>query len=403
MNIHNSTPMTVNFGLGTEPLSITPNISPEHFEQERDHVFAHAWLNIGREDQIPRPGDYFVRELEVLRTSVIVVRGKDGEVRAFHNMCKHRGNKLVGAGKDKGSTKGFVCSFHGWTYNTEGELVIVPDEDQFFDFDKCSNGMMPLAADVWEGSIFINAAPRESLTDWLGELHGQFEGYFSKGHHVASYEAKVRANWKVVLDAFVEAYHAPFLHGGNYPDALTGENNPLCHLPLVKLFPRHRMMSIEANPDPTLTRTEETLLKHVDGVFSAMIKPLDNDTLPPGVNPGRIDNWAFDAYTIFPNLYLAPMRVFHFVTYHFWPISHNETLWQTDHYVLPPRDAGERIALEFSKSFARDVQREDLITLENTQLMLESGAMSHMHLSDQEVCVRHGYKVLEDAIAEGVR
>lgn len=401
MNIPFNNSMTVAFGLGTETLSIEPNISPERFEQERDIVYGHSWLNIGREDSVPKPGDYIVRELEVLKTSVIVVRGRDGVVRAFHNMCRHRGNKIVGAGVESGSAKGFACSFHGWTYDTEGELVIVPDEDQFFDFEKCDNGLVPIATETWEGFIFINPAPRETLREWLGELADQFEGYFSGASHVASYEAKVKTNWKVVLDAFVEAYHAPFLHGRNYPDALTGESNPLCHLPLVKLFPRHRMMSIEANANPTLTRTEEILLKHVDGIFSAMIKPLDIDTLPPGVNPGRIPNWAFDAYTIFPNLYLAPMRVFHFVTYHFWPISYNETLWQTDHYVIPPRNAAERIALEFSKSFARDVQREDLITLENTQSMLESGAISHMHLSDQEVCVRHGYKVIEDAISQG--
>jgi hypothetical protein len=99
---------------------------------------------------------------------------------------------------------------------------------------------------------------------------------------------------------------------------------------------------------------------------------------------------------------LAPMRVFQFVTYHFWPIAPNKTLWKTDHYVVAPRNAAERIALEFSKTFARDVQREDLITLENTQTMLESNAMTHMLLSDQEVVVRHGYKVVEDALRNGV-
>lgn len=402
MNKPTEIPMTIQFGLGTEPLSIEPNISPSYFEAEQKIIYPHSWLNVGREDDIPNPGDYVVHDLAILKTSVLVVRGQDKKIRAFHNMCKHRGNKVVGTGVKKGTTKGFHCSFHGWTYDTAGSLVVVPDEDQFFEFDKKLNGLIPVSIETWEGFIFISISPKETLREWLGEIADSFNGYFSGAKHVASYQAEVETNWKVVLDAFVEAYHAPFLHGRNYPDALTGESNPLCHLPLVKLFPRHRMMSIEANPNPTLTKTESILLEHVDGVFSAMIKPLDVDKLPPGVNPLKLNNWAFDAYTIFPNFYLAPMRVFQFVTYHFWPISHNRTLWKTDHYVVPPRNAAERIALEFSKSFARDVQREDLITLEDTQSMLESKAMTNMVLSDQEVVVRHGYKVVEDAIRNGV-
>jgi len=402
MNKPTEIPMTIKFGLSTDPLPIEPNISQAHFDAEQKIIYPHSWLNVGREDDVLKPGDYVVRDLAILKTSVLIVRGRDGAIRAFHNMCKHRGNKVVGTGVEKGSAKGFHCSFHGWTYNTEGALVLVPDEDQFFNFDKTKNGLTPISVETWEGFIFISIAPKESLREWLGELYDSFNGYFSGAKHVASYEAEVNTNWKVVLDAFVEAYHAPFLHGKNYPDALTGETNPLCHLPLVKLFPRHRMMSIEANPNPTLTKTESILLKHVDGVFSAMVKPLDNDKLPPGINPLKLSNWAFDAYTIFPNFYLAPMRVFQFVTYHFWPIAPNKTLWKTDHYVVAPQNAAERIALEFSKTFARDVQREDLITLENTQTMLESNAMTHMLLSDQEVVVRHGYKVVEDALRNGV-
>ncbi|TBR15143.1 MAG: aromatic ring-hydroxylating dioxygenase subunit alpha [Rugosibacter sp.] len=402
MNNPNEIPMTIKFGLDTSPIPLEVNTSQSQFDAESKIIFHHAWLNMGREELVPKRGDYVVRDVAILKTSVLIVRGRDGVVRAFHNMCKHRGNKVVGTGVDHGSAKGFSCSFHGWTYNPEGELVVVPDEDQFFDFDKSTNGLTPIATEIWEGFVFINTAPKESLREWLEEISDSFTGYFDGAKHVASYQAEVKTNWKVVLDAFVEAYHAPFLHGRNYPDALTGETNPLCHLPVVKLFPRHRMMSIEANPNPTLTRTESILLEHVDGIFSAMIKPIDLATQPPGVNPAKLPNWAFDAYTIFPNFYLAPMRVFQFVTYHFWPIAPDRTLWQTDHYVTPPRNAAERIALEFSKSFARDVQREDLITLENTQTMLESGAMTHMFLSDQEILVRHGYKVVEEALRSGV-
>ena len=81
--------------LGTGPVSYEDSISPEHYELERDAIFRTTWLNVGRVEQLPRTGSYFTKELDAARTSVIVVQGTDGEVRAFHNICRHRGNKLV--------------------------------------------------------------------------------------------------------------------------------------------------------------------------------------------------------------------------------------------------------------------------------------------------------------------
>jgi phenylpropionate dioxygenase-like ring-hydroxylating dioxygenase large terminal subunit len=81
--------------LGTGPIPIEPCVSPAYFAQEREKIFTQFWLNVGRLEQIPQPGDYFVKDLPVCHTSVLVVRGRDGRVRAFHNMCLHRGNKVV--------------------------------------------------------------------------------------------------------------------------------------------------------------------------------------------------------------------------------------------------------------------------------------------------------------------
>src|SRR5262249_59028391 len=81
--------------LGTEPMSYEDSISPEFYRLEREAIFKRAWLNVGRVEQLPRNGSYFTKELAVANTSIIVVRGKDGVIRAFHNICRHRGNKLV--------------------------------------------------------------------------------------------------------------------------------------------------------------------------------------------------------------------------------------------------------------------------------------------------------------------
>ena len=156
--------------LGTGPLPIEPYISREYFEKERERIFRKTWLNIGRVEQIPNPGDYFVKDLAICNTSILVVRGKDRAIRAFHNMCSHRGNQLVWDAK--GTCKVFTCKFHGWAYTLDGSLHHITDEQNFFGLKKEELGMTPVAVDTWEGFIFINVdpEPKETLHEYLGEI-----------------------------------------------------------------------------------------------------------------------------------------------------------------------------------------------------------------------------------------
>lgn len=122
--------------LGTGPIPIEPCVSQEYFELERERIYKKTWLNIGRVEQILNPGDYFVKDLPVCGTSVIVTRGKDGAVNALHNMCSHRGNKVVW--DHAGTCQNFTCKFHGWSYGLDGSLKFVPDEKSFFALQKTS-------------------------------------------------------------------------------------------------------------------------------------------------------------------------------------------------------------------------------------------------------------------------
>ena len=120
--------------VGTGPVSTEPNICPELYELEKEKVFRKCWLNVGRVDQIPKPGDYVVVDIEAGSVSILLTHGRDGTIRAFHNVCGHRSNRLVWDKAGHGPT--FMCGFHCWVYDSEGKLRSVTDESNFHDLDK---------------------------------------------------------------------------------------------------------------------------------------------------------------------------------------------------------------------------------------------------------------------------
>src|SRR5262245_46241198 len=174
---------TEHYGIDTGPVSYEDSISPEHYELERDAIFRRTWLNVGRVEQLARTGSYFTKDLDAARTSVVVVRGTDGEVRAFHNMCRHRGNKLVWQDfpteETAGTCRQFTCKYHGWRYDLEGALTFVQQEEEFFDLDKAEYGLVPVQTEVWEGFVFVNldADNTTSAREYLGSLAHGLEGY----------------------------------------------------------------------------------------------------------------------------------------------------------------------------------------------------------------------------------
>ena len=143
---------------------------------ERDAIFKRAWLNVGRVEQLPRKGSYFTKELKVANTSIILVRTGSGEIKAYHNVCRHRGNKLVWNDMPLEETRGvcrqFTCKYHAWRYDLDGNLTFVQQEEEFFDLDKSRYGLVTVHCEVWEGFIFVNFAktPEQSLREFLGPM-----------------------------------------------------------------------------------------------------------------------------------------------------------------------------------------------------------------------------------------
>ncbi len=210
--------------LGTAPVDYTDSVDPAFFEAERDAIFKRTWLNVGRVERLPRTGSYFTKELPSAGRgmSVIIVKTKDGSVKAFHNVCRHRGNKLVWNDfpnqETSGTCRQFTCKYHAWRYSLDGDLTYIQQEGEFFDVDKSDYGLVPVRCEVWEGFIFINFDQNaQPLVDYLGPMGKGIEGYpFHEMTETYSYRAEVGSNWKLFIDAFAEFYHAPVLHQGQY-------------------------------------------------------------------------------------------------------------------------------------------------------------------------------------------
>ncbi len=377
--------------MGSGPIPVEPYISPEFFEQEREKIFKRAWLQVLRVEEIPLAGDYQLIDLPVLNTAVIVVRGQDNQVRAFHNICTHRGNSVTL--QEKGNARTFVCGYHGWVFNLDGSLRARPGEEYFSDdTGKCDLGLLPLACDVWNGFVFINYQPEPAvgLPDFLGEIGRDMEGFpFGELSHIARYRARVKVNWKAFTDAFREGYHVAMVHGQSIPDSMNSPTNPQGVPVSARLFGSHYSMSTWANPEHQPTPSEALAWKL--GMTFSPGEQLDLG----GVNPSGDDIWWFDMNMVFPNFFaaLGPGWVF---TYHFWPRSVDETDWTMNIYQMEAEDYGQRIAQEHTKVLLRDLLYEDLSTLESTQKGMSSGVLKQLHISDGlELAVRQQQWVVQ--------
>jgi phenylpropionate dioxygenase-like ring-hydroxylating dioxygenase large terminal subunit len=393
--------------LGTAPVDYNDSIDPAYYEAERRAIFRRSWLNVGRAEQVPKAGGYFTKELAVAGTSLIIVRGRDGQIRAFHNLCRHRGNKLVWndyPGEEvQGTCRQFTCKYHAWRYSIEGDLTFIQQEPEFFDVDKSRFGLQPVRCEEWEGFIFVNLDPAAPpLADYLGDLAKGLEGYpFGEMTEVYTYKAEVGSNWKLFIDAFAEFYHAPVLHQRqavkDEADKLFSAGFEALH---YELRSPHSMIStwggMSPPKDPSMVKPIERVLR--SGLFGPWDPP-DIDglrDLPPGLNPARHRAWGIDSFHFFPNFMLLVWAPGWYLTYHYWPTAVDRHIFEASLHFVPPKTGRERLAQELAAVTFKEYGLQDANTLEATQTMLSSRAVSEFPLCDQEILLRHLHKVTAD-------
>lgn len=397
--------------LGRGPISLHDSVCPEFYQKEKQHIFKRHWLYVGRTEQLPHKGSYFTRELAVLDTSVILVRDAQDVIRAFHNICPHRGNKLVWQDDPFKETQGtapvFYCRFHGWRYRLDGALIKPSREDLLLDIDKSTCSVPAIQCEVWEGFIFINLDRdnTQSVRDFLGEFAAGLEGYpFARPHQVYKFKAELKCNWKIFMDGFAESYHGAYLHAGSF-GALTevakaDKANPYTDALAFQIDGLHRMFSFAGEPSrqTPFSRPIECLVEASPA--GPWHKKPDTSPRPPGLNPTRSDNYGFDSFQFFPN-FVVIFSSSGFTTHAHWPTGPHSHIFELDMYFRPPTSHKERIAQELTVSFLNDIVLEDVSPLEGMQAMLNSGALSEFHANDEEILVRHLHKVVQDVVAAG--
>lgn len=366
-------------------------ISPQEFEREREHIFGKAWLAVAHVADVPAPGDYIALDFSVPRASVLVVHGQDGVIRAFHNICRHRGNRLAAPGA-KGTGRGFACSFHGWSWDTQGALRGVTDAGQFTDLDMSSLALLPVHCDTWNGFVFLNfdAEPRETLTQWLGDLAQGYEDYFEQQHKLSSHRFEIDANWNLAVNAFTEGYHTQYIHRHTAGDYQGGASNPQRHRPFMQFMTRHTRYSAPANPGHVLSPSEELAWAHGRRLLPAAC--FQNETLPPALNPARAEHWLFDVIELFPNKVMLLGQHYRIeLTFH--PVTASRTIVTNETFVYKPQNLAERASQELFRQREREVVREDLSLLEAQHSALATGVMAHVILSRQEMALAHHFRV----------
>ncbi len=205
---------------GSKPLAANRYTSEEFARLERERMWPYVWQFAAREEDIPEPGDYLVHENA--GRSWLVVRQDDGSVKAFHNVCLHRGRKLCTEG---GNSDNFTCPFHGFSWNQDGTFRNNPCSWDFEHLDSEKLALPEAEVDSWQGYIFLREEPGgPSLFEFLAPLPDFFKRWRHDECTTVIWVAKeVEANWKVTAEAFMEAWHTVVTHPQLLP--FTGDSN----------------------------------------------------------------------------------------------------------------------------------------------------------------------------------
>ena len=346
------------------------------FELEKQRLFLTHWQVAGHESDIPAPGDWLI--FDILGERAVVMRGQDGVVRAFHNLCRHRGARVVDGAQ--GHCRGaLVCPFHGWVYNLDGTLRGAAVPTSFGDFDRAAFGLMPIELEIFHGFVFLRfkPGPQPAVATLLAPFAPDFAAYRLGSVVPVStpgWGADLPVNWKSVRDVDNEGYHVAMAHPGLQD--LYGRTYRDFTLANGLSFSRGFFGD---TPGRTWSVRNYTRLSP------------EQSWLPPHLRTA----WTY--YGLFPNTVFAltPESV---QFYHEIPLTPGLTRTTGRLYRHAHEDRATRVARYLAYRIDRATSDEDQqLSIWSNESMLSS-AFEGFHLSDLEYGVRRHHDRLRDLL-----
>ena len=347
---------------------------PEFFEAEKKAFLRAAPQVVCHESEIPEAGEW--RTLEYLGESVIVIRGDDGRVRAFSNVCRHRGSRLVdGTG---GCSKVLTCPYHAWSYARDGRLVGVPHRQEYPDLQTETLGLKPVALENWRGFLFVTLEPGvPSIAEMMAPYDDEIAPYrFEELKPLAPLRLRPRPlNWKTIADNYSDHLHIPVGHPGL--TRLFGKSYRIEAKDWVDKMEGDLVDKESANP------SERAYQRYLPKV----------DHLPPT----HQRKWLY--YKLFPNvafdIYADQVDFMQFL-----PVSATETLLREVSYGLPDDRREMEAARYLNWRINRRVNAEDTQLITRVQLGMQSTSYEAGPLGTSEVCLRSFSRKLRRMIPE---
>lgn len=347
---------------------------PDFFHAECERIFRPSWQIVCHVSDIPAPGNWFT--LDFLSESILVLRGADGIVRAFTNVCRHRGSRIVDGAQ--GCVKKLVCPYHAWVYELDGRLSGVPGRGDYPGLEMARHGLAPVDMEVWRGFVFVRLeGGGPSVAEMMAPYDERVEPYrFDDLRALGRVTLRPRAvNWKNIADNYSDGLHIPVAHPG-----------------LTRLF--GRSYGVEAQT-------------HVDRMWGDLVeRPSPNlserlyqQYLPPVPYLPRANQKRWLYFKLWPNVAfdIYPDQV-DFMQ--FLPVSPTQTLIREISYAIADDRREMRAARYLNWRINRQVNAEDTALITRVQTGMASRSFSIGPLGTSEVCLRHFCKRMREIIPQ---
>ena len=337
---------------------------------EQERVWRRSWLYAGHISEFVEAGAY--KTFDRSGAPIVIVRGDDGEIRAFYNSCRHRGAAVA---RDAcGTARRLTCQYHSWSYDLRGELKAVPDKRNFVDIDPDALGLVPVRCETVDGWIFVNeAGDATSLVDHLGPLVEQMREVNGPGLRTLGRQThRVAANWKAMVDAFLEVYHVRTVHPDNaallYDDATV----------TVAMLPNgHSRLSVGIKPE--------------------MLGIMDPSPVADNPSVGALWRETSTSFGWFPNI-VAALDTGAFPLLCMWPIDGSTTELELQ-WFAPDWGAGDPPDEHLLRmSLFETVMAQDTANMAAIQRSVESPGARPFQIGWHERLIHHFHRAVDLAI-----